>query len=708
MNIKSITRTAAIMYADTMSTRTTRTIKQKIIESIYVNNNNTQLTLSELANCINEELGLLFSEDEIKQIIKGNEAFVEVLNRSSEDIKYNLQMKRYNTLCSKPTNEFDKIIETFFQERSESTSLTKDMFKELIYKYLHSILNTNISAYSHFINPSKGGTKVPKLNSEHFTDDEIDLINDFITWKNEEKDKAIFEVVNYCIEYAIVVNDSSEEVLSRSLKTKVFFLDNSLIYRALGINGKTRKARTLSFLKKCKDSGQQFIISKYTRMEFFNTIDYHLKQLNSSTPFGRINPQVFKRYSNGEGFYQFYHEWRNGRINYGFDMFKTHIHTLYRDLVKTYGILEDFKVPFDEQYEPKIIIDYKNEIQSVKGTYKEDPHLMDARNMYWIECVRNNNSVDVASTKYYFVTSDQKLQLWDSQHSKNQPLTLLPSQWMGLLLKYVSRSSDDFKSFISFMNLPKDNSPISEDELQSIMAGISEMTEDFSKQESIIESMMEVKFEDILQGGIQENAKMFAKNKLEEDFAKQIVKREEETKILLANKEDEKNELSRTLKEEMAKITEESKRQFEIQERERKQEKLRMVKKEIRSLNIRKGNADIEIRYKISVWIVICILIIVFVVAIWFSKELPMVCAWLETYPFFIYLYYIINVIITVTPLIVGIVVGIVCSESFSPIQWITAIKSNITAKTYVKYDYTQNELDEFKELQSELENQLK
>ena len=59
------------------------------------------------------------------------------------------------------------------------------------------------------------------------------------------------------------------------------------------------------------------------------------------------------------------------------------------------------------------------------------------------------------------------------------------------------------------MNLPKDNSVISEDELQAVMAGISEMTEEFSKQESIIESMVEIKFGDILKGNIQGNTKAY-------------------------------------------------------------------------------------------------------------------------------------------------------------------------------------------------------
>ena len=582
MDIRSITRTATIIYADSMSNRSTNTIKKKFVESVYVNNGNTLLTLSELVNIIEETMGLMFSEDEIKPIVKDETVFMEVLNRSSEDIKYNLQEKRYSTLCSKSIDEIDNVIEIFFSTKVEnSLSITKDGFKELMYRYLHSILNTNVSTYVQFVNPTKSVT-IPKLNSEQFTDDEIDLINDFVKWNDETKNKAIFKLINYCIEYAIVVNNSSEDVLSKSLRTKVFYLDNALLYRAIGINGETRKKRTISFLKKCKESGQKFVISKYTRQEFFNTVDYHLSQLNSSTPFGRITPRVFKRYANGDGFYQFYHEWRNGRINYGFDIFKTHIHSLYKDLVKQFDIEENFNVPFDEKEEPAIINTYKDEIQAIKKTNRNEPHMMDARNMHWIECVRNGNNIDVASTKYYFVTSDQKLQSWDRTHSVNQPLTLLPSQWMGLILKYVSRSSDDYKSFISFMNLPKDNSVISEDELQSVMAGISEMTEEFSKQETIIESMVEIKFGDILKGDIQENARAYAKDRLEKEYEKQ-----------LEEKEKERLEQTKLHEQIVLQIKEEAKKLVEENEKNRLEEKYRSIIKDIDSLTRRK-NAIME------------------------------------------------------------------------------------------------------------------
>ena len=697
MDIRSITRTATIIYADSMSNRTTNTIKKKFVESVYVNNGNTLLTLSELVNIIEETMGLMFSEDEIKPIVKDETVFMEVLNRSSEDIKYNLQEKRYSTLCSKSIDEIDNVIETYFSAKVEnSLSITKEGFKELMYRYLHSILNTNVSTYVQFVNPTKSVT-IPKLNSEQFTDDEIDLINDFVKWNDETKNKAIFKLINYCIEYAIVVNNSSEDVLSKSLRTKVFYLDNALLYRALGINGETRKKRTISFLKKCKESGQKFVISKYTRQEFFNTVDYHLSQLNSSTPFGRITPRVFKRYANGDGFYQFYHEWRNGRINYGFDIFKTHIHSLYKDLVKQFDIEENFNVPFDEKEEPAIINTYKDEIQAIKKTNRNEPHMVDARNMHWIECIRNGNNIDVASTKYYFVTSDQKLQSWDRTHSVNQPLTLLPSQWMGLILKYVSRSSDDYKSFISFMNLPKDNSVILEDELQSVMAGISEMTEEFSKQETIIESMVEIKFGDILKGDIQENAKAYAKDKLEKEFEKQLAEKDNETDRRLSQKDQERKELEKLHQEILAQVRKEAKKQFEKAEIGRKQDKLHTINKEIGSLENRKKNAEKRAWERLSIrkWILLILVLGPIIAWLYYIHKSDWGNVEKQTYfPPIIYMIFAYSYMA-------------VYGESINPVKYFKRLYDKYIYDEYNKFEYSDSEYNELVKMREDLKKEI-
>jgi len=71
------------MYADSMSNRKTNTIRRKFIESVYVTNKNAQLTISELIDKLETDMGLLFSINEIEPIIKDSECFTEILQRTA-------------------------------------------------------------------------------------------------------------------------------------------------------------------------------------------------------------------------------------------------------------------------------------------------------------------------------------------------------------------------------------------------------------------------------------------------------------------------------------------------------------------------------------------------------------------------------------------------------------------------------------------------
>ena len=308
-----------------------------------------------------------------------------------------------------------------------------------------------------------------------------------------------------------------------SLRNKLFYLDNNIIYRAIGINGDSRKQRTIVFLKKCLESGQKLTISKYTKKEFVDTIDYHINQLKK-LPFGRINSKLFSRYCISPSFYEFYHNWRNGRITYGFDSFHAFVLGEYDSLLKLYKVEEDYKIPYDENSTEIIdgIEKYKNEIQAIKGYGYEESHRFDAQNCFLIEKKRSDNNKNIQDTKYYLITTDQKLKKWDDGHSKDQTLTLLPSHWMGLLLKYYSRTDDDFKSFVSFLRLKQHDSLIDEHNLQIILSGISEITEDFKRQDTVMERMVERKFSGIVDlknpTKTREEAKKFAKEVIEEEL----------------------------------------------------------------------------------------------------------------------------------------------------------------------------------------------
>jgi len=136
---------------------------------------------------------------------------------------------------------------------------------------------------------------------------------------------------------------------------------------------------------------------------------------------------------------------------------------------------------------------------------------------------RNGQFRNIFETKYFFISSDQGLRRWDFKRKDSTPAVLLPSQWMSILLRYVTRTNDDFKSFVSFLNLSQNETSINSEKLQLILLGIGEITSDVERQSLIVETMVQNKFQGIIEKNsseeeIIENARNFAKTQLDNDL----------------------------------------------------------------------------------------------------------------------------------------------------------------------------------------------
>lgn len=626
MEIKTITRTSAIVYADGMAQRKTDTIRRKFVEAILVQNGNKPLSVMELGIALDEELGLQFDDNDLKNILLNDSVFVEVKAKPTDESKYSLEEQRFRLLENKSEHNIQSVIDRYIKTCHDNIGITSEQLKNLLDDYLYALLNSNIEAYNQVLNPTSTKNNGRVLPAE-FDEKQIRLINDFISWRDDDKNKELYKLVSYCVEYAIVVNDSNENTLIESLHSKKFYLDNSLIYRAIGINGENRKKRTLSFIKKCSENGQQLYISKYSKEEFLNTIDFHLSELSKTTPFGKIYPRVFQRYANGEGFYQFYHEWREKKVAYGFELFKSHIISEYKNLLMLYDIKEDYNVPFKEE-ESEMINTYKEQIKQLKVKGHERLHHYDACNMYWIECKRGRNDANITDTNYYFITSDQKLQKWDYSHSQNQPITLLPSQWMALLLKYVSRTNDDYNSFVSFLKLPHNEPVISPDELQIVMAGISEITESFKSQADIVDTMFESDWRAILKNTPRLSAKDYAKDKMEDMLVAQLMEKDKHHQSTI-------DELNRGFEDKLQGFRQEAEKLLAAQEQKYRSNRLKEVERQIRDLRIMKHNADDSIErqlgaFKLRVGGVFIIIIMIYVgIVLWQGWDKMEVVTWI-------------------------------------------------------------------------------
>ncbi|MEN9609462.1 MAG: hypothetical protein RLZZ628_276 [Bacteroidota bacterium] len=527
MNKSSVIRTAAILYADDNQNTTQKTIQRKVVECIFVDFDNSELSVPQIIERIQSQLDLVFDQIEVTKIINGAKKGVFEV-RYDPNLKLDLirlENARYQTLKTRESNNtiknhISEYVETVYKD---AISTSKEHIEETIYKFLYELLNKNIAAFKK-ITSSKFKAEDISINANVFEAQEREAINGFLNWDNPSKNKAVFTLISYAIEYSLISNnvDGSTTFL-KSLKNKVFYLDSNVIFRAIGIDGEEPKKQIKTFIQRCKDSGQIFILSRYTLEEFKSTTKYYVNQLQK-IPCNKINPHIFKKYAHAS-IYEFYHSWRASRNTaYGFDQFSAYIAMQFDSLRKEFAIQEDYRVPFDEEDKMarKIIDKYTIEIANSKGT-NTNRNSYDAKNTYWVEKKRGDSAKNIIDTKYFFVSIDQKLRNWDFQRNENQPIALLPNQWMSIVLKYFARTEDDFKSFVSFLKLNQDDSVIEEENLQIILAGISEITEDFNKQAAIFDKMLEVKFDRIIENKnkdeLRQKASEFAKSIMDTEIA---------------------------------------------------------------------------------------------------------------------------------------------------------------------------------------------
>ena len=594
-DILSITRTAAMIYAEeNLGNRKTDTIKRKFIESIFVLHENKCMTILTIVDALEEDLSITYSEHEVLSLIKEHESFEYIAGVTSNDDMYRLSGKRYMLLQERGTD----VIQNTYEKFLVGKDISYEKFAKIMQQYLYYLLNTNIEAFGAILKGTIPDTSQSTIDS--FSDEEVQIINDFLNWKDNDKNVALYKLISCCIEYAVAVNNSKESILTSAIKNKAFYIDNALLYRALGINGLQLKKRTLSFLRKCLETGQSLHVTCISRHEFMETIDFHINQIKSSTPFGNINPAAFRRIMSGS-FCQYYHEWRANRIQYGFELFKSSIVSEYNQLIEQYRIKEEYSYPFPENTKIQQIEDYKEGIKSVKmrnGNSKSDAlHLYDAQNIYWIEQLRGDNNKTIEHTKYYFITSDLKLHAWDAQHaSTSQPVTLQPGQWMALLLKYTSRTTDDFNSFVSFLNIPREHNVVSETDLQIALAGISEITEDLKQQESIVSIMFASNLKKIQESGdVRSYAKAFAKDEMEKVYLERIKEKTDEIELVKTQNSENIEKLKNEWLEEMQKRDEDNRKH---EEKMRLDFEASMVRQEITSLKESIGSLESDLSNK--------------------------------------------------------------------------------------------------------------
>lgn len=523
-------RLAVVLYADNNYEVAPKTIHRKIIESALLSNDNKPINIHQIIDYIHEHYKIQFDEAEITSIIASDKEESFLVNQKNDDTILCLSEKRKLAIQSKISNKtIDYFICEF--EKENEVLVTGSNIRELIYRFLYELLSTNISSFKKLLDNKRNIDELINVESNSYTQIEKEIINSFLIWDNNEKNKAIFDIASYALEYCMISNISGSSTFHLStLKNKSFYLDTNVIFRVLGINGVNRQNRTKTFLKKFIEAGETLMISKFSEIEFKESIHFYIEKMQRY-PVKKLNPTIFKEkyFQSLSNVFDFFHKWRIGKVNDSFDLFEAHILSLYEAFKNEFAIQVDYKIPFEttEEETGKFLTELASDIATFKtseGTsHGYDSDYNDACNIHLVERRRDGKNTNLFEAKYFFISTDQTLRRWDYQRSNVTPIVILPSQWLSIVLRYVNRTSDDFKSFVSFLNLPYSENKIDGEKLHIILAGISEMTENFEQQSFLVNSIVQNKFEGILDKGtkddeILEKTKSFAKTALQKSL----------------------------------------------------------------------------------------------------------------------------------------------------------------------------------------------
>lgn len=532
---KDIFRFAATLFSENSEIYSVAESQIQLIKCIFTENSNEYLSVLEITNELLRIYKYHVPEDEIDLVIKKHKKLFQFSTVESETV-YRLTEKIYEETLTLQKNNIDSYINQFIE-----FSKIKDAegCKEAIHQYLYELTTSNINSYRILLfgkSVQKFQESELSVNVNFLNNEELRYVHDFIEWDNGEKNIALSNIVYSCLEYCMLVNgDKPNKLLVNSIRKRVVYLDTNILFRAIGINGQSRKQVVISFLKKCKQAKLKLIISHQTKMEFDDTISYYLSEIQQY-PRGNIYPGAYEELSDYKLF-SYYEDWKNEHPDLSLRFFELYIKSQYDLLIKDYDIKNDEKIPaeiYDSEDFKKKRNEYATAIskakQDVKAAFISEDYTYSKRDIHDATVI---NHIELLRDKaeenkdIFLVSSDKILRYWDmARTERDYPVVIYPSQLFLVLIKMCGRSEKDFDSFVSFINVKTSHNQITAEKANVILSGISSITEDIETQKLIVSTICDGEFQNVVNESfadeeLYQKVKSFSQRYLEGELKEQ-------------------------------------------------------------------------------------------------------------------------------------------------------------------------------------------
>lgn len=444
-----------------------------ILNSMYMAylSNEKFLSISRIQQLIKENYDLEFSTKEIKESISISLDLFLVYEQDKKT-NYSLSEKGLNQQKTK-TNKysFSNSVSEFINDNKEELAnigANIDDVESILRNFFYDVFKEGKEEVLFLL---KNEQRLNIFNNKRISIIDREIIKLFLNWSNNNKDALVYDIVKSAYDYCILTSkiNADESIFSY----KKIFLDTNVIFSYVGINGDDRQYSTKLFFKKAKELHSELKYTSVTSVECRDT----LKNLidNMASLFKKENYLSFDEMktifpnSNPAALFSLYGEWcsgypsRNGNYSGFMNEMEKRLETALDELS-----YEQVEKSFIEQAENKI-----NNLANSLSVFKEslgrkhtfNAALADAKNFYYIDSIKNKNVSTIAKQSVYFSTFDTGLCLWaEKQCEGSTSVFILPSIMYSIMLRFSTRTNDDYRSFNNFLSIRLSDDNMSEQE----------------------------------------------------------------------------------------------------------------------------------------------------------------------------------------------------------------------------------------------------
>lgn len=481
------------------SATTTKTYLAKIIEFILYQNK-TPLSIENICERIEQDFDLEFSFDEVREAINVSKSRKNRIVQIGD--KYELNDEVYTSLSEERSIESLLHEYTTLAVRKLNLNIAPEGLYNLITSYLYYSFNTSKDMLLSLLDREP----CHEIDEFRASDDQIKVINAFLSWNNAGKDKLVYKLVSYCYVYCSLTTKKNALLSKRIFRNKHFILDANIIFRLAGINNDERQHTIKSFVKKSSNLGIRLSYTDQTYEEIQRVIDGAVQWIKSVTN-GGIPIDLTAYDISQNDFYNIYCRWsaKAGNDYNNFQAFRNYLVNIVGEVLDK---LNYISLPQLSSYEKQTIDEDRDGLRYYKDRkiwvyissqdnnlgYRKRNHTdaslnTDIRNVYYIYRQRSNrkSDVNIFNTNVFFISADHILIAWCNSRFNGIPVAVLPSIWLTIMLRFTGRShdEDDFRAFCLFMNLRMHKEPDRVD-IYSIIRELGEKTNDNELKRKII------------------------------------------------------------------------------------------------------------------------------------------------------------------------------------------------------------------------------